>query len=330
MKKYLFVALAAAALAGCTNDEWVDNGTPQDGEDKVPILMSAGLEASVASTKAVVTGTTFPDNTTNLFRMVAYTSNSSFNGTEYFDESSRHDLPVSSRKDDGDNQVLYLTPAQYYDTDASTNLYFYAFAPGDNSWAYTAGATPTATYTIDGSDDVMYAKNTTGYNKTSTNKPNLAFTHLLRKLDFTIKAASGVEPGGAAVKSVSIATQNTKLTLNVTTGAITKWETPTALTVTPPTPVTIPANSAGAATIGSIMCQPAVTVQQEETLQVTVTLNDGNDTQLTGELKLTSPSGGDAGKAYTVNLEYSMKEILATATITDWVSAGGAITVPVQ
>ena len=330
MKKYLFVALAAAALAGCTNDEWVDNGTPQDGEDKVPILMSAGLEASVASTKAVVTGTTFPDNTANLFRMVAYTSSSAFTGADYFNESGRHDLPVGSRKDDSQQQVLYLTPAQYYDTEASTNLYFYAFAPGDDSWTYTAGATPTATYTISGDDDVMYAQNTTGYNKTSANKPNLAFTHLLRKLDFTIKAASGVEPGGAAVKSVSIATQNTKLTLNVTTGAITKWETPTVLTVTPSAPVTIPANSANAAPIGSIMCQPAVTEQQEETLQVTVTLNDGNDTQLTGELKLTSPSGGDAGKAYTVNLEYSMKEILATATITQWTSAGSAITVPVQ
>ena len=330
MKKYLFVALAAAALAGCSNDEWVDNGTPQGGEDKVPILMSAGLEASVASTKAVVTGTTFPDNTTDLFRMVAYTSNSSFNGTEYFDESSRHDLPVSSRKDDGDNQVLYLNPAQYYDTDAAVNLYFYAFAPGDNSWAYTAGATHTATYKISGDDDVMYANNTTGFNKNSASKPNLTFTHLLRKLDFTIKAAKDVDPAGAKVKSVSIASQNTKLTLNVTTGAITQWETSASLTATPASSVVIPASDASVATIGSIMCQPAVTEQQEETLQVTVTLDDGNSTQLTGTLKLTSPAGGDAGKAYTVNLEYSMKEILATATITEWVSAGVAITVPVQ
>ena len=328
MKKYVFAIMAAAALAGCTNDEWVDNGTPQDGEDKVPILMSAGLEASVASTKAPVNGTAFTAGE-DRFNLVAYTANT-LNGAEYFDGNF---VPM-----DGDNSsgsmIFSCDPAQYYPS--SGDLYFAAFAPVTGmTWTYATGANPTVKGTIDGSQDIMVANNEIGtaYNKSSQTRPALQFKHLLRRFDFDIKASADVDEVGANIKakSVTIVTaQKTSATLDLKAGTLSFAATPTAsLTYTLTTATKIPENDETALSLGSIMCE-AVTTNTQTTWDIKVTLEDGNDTELTGKLTFTPPTGGDAGKKYTVNLTYSLKEIQATATITDWVSAGGAITVPVQ
>lgn len=341
MKKYLFVALAAAALAGCSNDEWVDNGTPQDGEDKVPILMSAGLNVSV-DTKAAVTGDAFANGQaeSNLFNMVAFTGADPSNSNAYeWDGSSGSTpvLPVDATVE-GSTQIFHLNPAQYYPSDDDTKLYFFAYAPVATGWDYKNTGTPTATITITGQEDIMWANATnsgSGYTKanSASNRPNFAFTHKLRKFDFYIMAANGVDPAGAKVESVTIGGQITSASLNVTNGTLTfTGSNDKTLALTSGTGVDIATYSASGDgnLVGSIMCQP--TTGSNNNIAITVKLKDSN-AELKGTLDLTSiATSDDAGKQYKVKLEYTLTEILATASITPWTDAnnGAAITVPVQ
>lgn len=341
MKKYLFVALAAAALAGCSNDEWVDNGTPQGGEDKVPILMSAGLNVSV-DTKAAVTGNAFANGQagSNLFNMVAFTGVTPSNSNAYQWEGTSDPtavLPVDATYEDN-TQIFHLNPAQYYPSDDEEKLYFFAYAPVSGSWNYTNTGTPTATMTITGQEDIMWASATnsgSGYTKANSaaNRPAFAFTHKLRKLDFYIMAANGVDAAGAKVESVTISGQNTAASLNVSDGTLTfTGSNDQTLNITSQEGVEIAAyNASGDGNlVGSIMCQP--TTGSNNSIAITVKLKN-SDAELTGTLDLTSiATSDDAGKQYKVKLEYTLIEILATASITPWTDAnnGEAITVPVQ
>ena len=303
MKKYLFVALAAAALAGCTNDEWVDNGTPQDGEDKVPILMSAGLEASVASTKAVVNG--LPSTATeDLFAVNAYLAAGASGSTGGFTDAKVDYDPNAQNEDD---KFTFDGGSRFYPVNGD-ELEFYAYAPVGTTTGNNV------TFNITGEEDIMWAKNSEGSNAIGKDdaiagtQPKFALAHQLQQVKFQVKAGEGT-PANTAITKLVIKSVGTTVTLPVKTGAVTFGnEDLTAFSGSQELTST-------AADLKTVMFKPCTSFKIVATAggveypETTVTLSGTT----TG-----SKNAGDAGVACTVILTFTGVEIIPTATIANW------------
>lgn len=321
MKKLILSMAAVAALASCSNDE--SNVAPELDAKGTPIAVTAGIETSV-DTKAPVTGTAFADGASDLFRLVAYknatqTVPSDFS-TAYFNNSGKGDVNVNSKQGTDLNYQLLPDPAQYYPVEGEY-LYFYAFAPGgEDVWTFTPNATaPTAKITINGTQDIMWAKDETGIKKATSgvqSQPALNFAHKLMQVTFKAQADESFK-GTDNVTKLTINGVGTSVTLNVKEGTITSYGNENLVAYTNTTGVAIETDPK--VIVAGVMFKPTqnftITVETESGVKYENVAIDLGDAQ-----------SDKAGYSYVVTLNFKQTMIVPTATITAWKTGA---TVPV-
>ena len=214
---------------------------------------------------------------------------------------------------------LSFTNTQYYPADAE-KLYFYAYSPIVGAGDYTAGtasAAPAVAWTIDGTQDIMYANVVSGIGKVSAGttqpQPEFSFNHLLKQVRFKLVKGEGFGDGIYA-SSVKITNCRTQASLNLATGALT-------FTGNADQSIGFSGNYAiqkSGVEIGSLLCQAGETGLDIEIVAAGVTYK----TSVTLKSTSTDITAGGAGVSHLVTLTFIGTQIVPSATITDWVDAG--------
>lgn len=313
MKKLILSLAAVAALASCSQEE--GNNVPEIAQNGTPIAVSAGIETSVV-TKAPVTGTAFKDGELNLFRLVAYDNATQSKPTDfstpYFKNSGKGDVNVNSKQGSDSKYQLLPDPAQYYPADGNY-LYFYAFAPGgEGVWTFTPNASASATtaiITIDGTQDIMWARDETGIRKMqgTQTQPQLDFTHKLMQVTFKAQADESFT-GSDKVTKLTIKGIGTKVTLNPITGTVTfgsedldAYDNPTGVDI----------EKTAKDIVAGVMFRPS------QTITLDITTANGNTYQGV-EVDFGTTESDKAGYSYEVILNFKQTMIVPTASITEW------------
>lgn len=212
MKKILLVALAAAAMVGCSQNEEIENAG-QKAEIKFGTVVSnttKAVETNLAELQKEEVGfTVYAYNTGN-----EKISTASFSGISTFIEGKA--VKYTSPNWVLDDGTAYYWPEKDY-------VQFFAYGnPGTGTLTYIAptegSVYPSFTYTVAGVDaqtDLVVAK-VTDTNKTANGAGvNLVFSHALTQVNFTIKAG---DSNTYKIKKLSISGVNNKGTYGYNTG----------------------------------------------------------------------------------------------------------------
>lgn len=306
--------LILALLASCGKDGSPDlpnQGTAPDGT-RTAIVPTAILSVDASSMSRAlsgpVTGDKFPDGTEDLFAVTAYKGaaapTTDYSGA-YFDNAA-------VRSDNAG--VLSFSAPRYYPGDAE-KLYFYAYSPvSAGGYAVgTAGAAPTVTWTIDGQQDIMWAKEVTGLGKASAGaqpQPAFTFTHRCKQVRFFVKRDRNF-PAGDALTSLKITGAKTTAVLDLNTGDAVfggSGEIPVF---------------DGSMTMTETAAQAGDAVMFEPGQTFTVEAAAGGAVFSGVRITLSGDDAGQAGKNYKVTLTFHREEITASATVVaEWKDGG--------
>ena len=319
MKKLILSLAAVAALASCSQEE--SNNVPEVVPGNVPITVSAGIGTSVES-KAVVDGSQFAVGN-NVFSLVAYSSTSSSvaDYTTVYSEMG----PVNVNCVKAEPNDLELATPKYYPTDVNTKLFFYAYAPTTGS--FVAGNTttaPKASFTIDGTQDIMWAvanENSSGgiaKNPTNQEQPTLSFAHKLMQIDFKTKADASFA-GGDDVKVTKITIKNINIaySLDLVTGNLTATG---EANQTISTNEEMAINQTESSVFGALMV-----LLNNQNFTIDVIANG----QTYSNINVDLGENPVAGTRYTITLNFKNNQIDPDATIQPWTD-GKDVTIDVQ
>ena len=282
------------------------------GDPAAPILPGAGLAATVesrADLSGVVSGTTFPANTTKVFFVTGYS------GTAAPTNWSSPYIPNVAVNSGAGSALSFVTP-QYYPANTD-KVYFYAYSPAATYGAGSSSAAPTASWTLTGKQDVMWAKVDKGIAKNpvraSQEQPSFAFTHKLKQVTFKVKKDASFEDG-IKLTSLKIIGAKTSARLNLATGALTCSGSGdlTAFASTAGQTITATATAAGTA----VMFEPGTSFK--------VRAVAGGVTYADVAVTLSGTDAGTAGTSYEITLTFKRKEIAATASVASWTDGGRA------
>lgn len=310
MKKILtLAAIAAVALASCSNDEI------QQAENDGVIRLGAGM----VSTKAPVNSLTDLSGVGD--KVGIYAISAPWTATPLMQN-------VQTTAIDGTDGSISWSGVYNYPTDGS-NLTFYGYYPyaaegtsGNNYMVAPDGTTaPVLNFTTDGMQDVMYATPVTA-NKTTSPVGKLVFGHALTQLHFLAKKGTVAE--GTTIKSITLKNANSRCTLNMADGTLGIWGTPTAMAALADADVAIPAAEEEITGAKPLMIQPGLS----QVLVDVVTAKD--DSEETYEDIIIKPEGEDgtfeAGISYAITLTFNSKSdrvpIAIAAGVTPWVESG--------
>ncbi len=314
-----FCIVATALLCSCSKEP-VESFA--EGDPTSPILPDAGVAATVetkADLSGVVSGRTFPANTTKVFSVVGYKGTAA--PTTNWSSPYINNIAVNS----GASSALSFATSQYYPANGD-KVYFYAYSPVSGA-TYTAGtssAAPKVAWTITGTQDIMAAQVTTGIAKNpipaNQQQPTFPFTHKLKQVKFKIIKDNSFEDN-IKLTSLMIIGAKTAATIDVSTGNVTWGSTAGNLTVY--------SNATGqtltttAASVGSpMMFEPGTSFK--------VRAVAGGVTYADATVTLTGTNAGKAGYSHEVTLKFMRNEITPTATISDWTAVGTGSTVNVK
>ena len=224
MKSIIIYTLALMALTSCSKNEEAttpDNPTPQTPQTPREIRISAAIEASAQSkavTRADVTPLTGPiDGTADIAGIqflrkddVASKSSLSFEGVTAITGTRTKNDNNNSTTTDGDI-TFDGTPKPQYDLVNNHHAYFAAYYPAGT----VDTDTKTATFTIDGKTDILYAPlfDAGCYAAAgSVTSSTMTFSHALAQLEVVCKAESGVsidviKEVWGKIKKIEIATK---------------------------------------------------------------------------------------------------------------------------
>lgn len=350
MKKNLFFTLATAALlASCSseNDE-LFNTTPEGQSDELTEIKLSGTSLSVdadSSQKKVATRTAFegqPGTDNELLALVPLSTKSKdYSSTHQWD--GEHGT-VSFKGQDKTG----FTQAKHYPALATTPIYMVGLYPADE-WETL---TTTATHTIDGKTDLMFAPEQTTTKANAANPPTLTFYHLLTKLNIVLKGAStddidawgeitelklaqslgtGLQtpPNSVTVTLGDNAEGENKITPSYTgeaTGGLNCYKAKTNDAVTTGTSLQINNNTN---VVGAYVLAPPVsastgsdykllikTTKHTESIEKEINLMQTNGT--------TEFTGDTMGKAFTITLNFKASVIEVKATVNPWEEGGKA------
>lgn len=214
---------------------------------------------------------------------------------------------------------------KYYPETGYVN--FYAYYPKVESPTYETSAIK-ASYTIDGTQDIMWATpvdGTSAIPKAKSNngtaptqqQPNFAFVHKLQQIKFCLKAGTGwdTSDNNSKVKSISITNTYKTVSLNVVTGELTWTGGSDALLVPTGGNGSYEVKSGAGNTLSDVlMIKP-----DQNSLNLTVTLVGGTVYTLTG-ITFTPA----AAKSHLITLTFNRAEIEPTVTYTAWDTGTGA------
>lgn len=300
MKKLIVSLLAMAALASCETAEEKSLPEPTPDNNLVSIELSAKVYGMEATTKAEMTNT-LSGKTIGLYGVKEGTTTNKYEwtATPYFNNSGTVTVEAEN--------VISFTEKLYYPQD-NKKVKLFAFYPKETVTGPGAGTAPTVTYTIDGTQDILYGTATSVAlkDKAADTKVDLTLNHKLAKLDFKVVAGTGFETGHKITKIV-VTNTHTSLILNLDDGSLTPTGNAAdikAYTHATGTEIT----TTTSALLGTVLVEAGVSYG------LTVSI-DGDDTNTYTVTGLTSPN---IAHYQTVTLTFKGTEIAATAKSGEW------------
>lgn len=284
MKKFMFLAMVAALISGCSSD---DEYSPVTKEAPVEIKLNAGI-FDIKTRAPINTG----QSVTAKFVASASTGDYSTNlwsATGTFTAATTASAAFS------------FTPPQYYPTNGST-VYIKGYYPQGTLTGNTATFSET-----DGSNDVMITSEVSG-SKATSGALGFTFNHLLTQLQFTFKAGPGFPTSGKTVTSISIKNQQTPASLNVNDGTVTYNPVGSGFTLT------------GTYAISGDPGTTATVYPMVKSGTTTVVLGIIADGVIYPDVTVSLTT--ETGKAHNITLTFTPKEITATAIVTAWITGG--------
>lgn len=214
-------------------------------------------------------------------------------------------------------------------------VYFIGLYP--KTWSTPAGTS--ATHTVTGRDDLLYAPQVTGEYATAT-PPTLHFYHLLTWLRFKVVADDAeVRDAWGKLKSIQLNAQPTSVSLDLSAAPIDPKNTNVydKLTFTGSSPMslygtgtntTFPAADYTLPTtpteVAYVLCRPVVATNALNSYEYTLTLSTEHRSNVTVNIDLKDAvdafySGNTIGQQFEVTLRFTMGKTLAVATqVTGW------------
>lgn len=328
MKKLVFSMLAMAALVSCTSESDPIEEMKGDGPDKVEIKMKAAVgitsKAPVTSNTAgildkALTGIQF-------LKAEDIAANPDWNAI---------DKVASTADITADNLAtgkISLAQKLYYNANETLKSWLIGYFPACTDATYPSSTHKgTLQWTIDGSQDILFANEVKGSKADGDQISDITFKHKLLQLQFKFKADDdqAITTWGKVTniavktkKSGNLSDLNTILTC--TLPSTFTWSDPGELLVlkateTPSTsyddspistsdPITLTKNS----TLGGYIMVESLTTVNDYFLVITTE----NATNV--EVPITLGGAPAEGSAYEVELTFKAKEITPTAKITEW------------
>ena len=293
MKKVLFSILTLGALVSCSSEEVLDNA----GNDKVEIKLNAG----VITTKAPIESDGSGNPSVKVDNVQFLRSDGTADWTTLTSATFTGTIETT--------QVITVAEGktQYYPIDG-TNTNILGFYP-----AATSIATGKASFTIDGSQDIIYATPVSGSKSSAIG--NLQFAHKLTQFKFVLKRDNS---GSSDISNVvvSVKSANSTFDMDLADGTLSTWATPIT---------TIKPIDGGTATIaGSSESQGIMLEPELSSIVLSVSATGFPDQEIT----IDGTDGGkfETGKAYTLTLTFKAKTIAGEASIANWQegTAGGS------
>lgn len=345
MKKLYVPVLALLTLASCSKSELANRPVVEN--DMVEIMATS--KALTIETRAPFEGSIASDNT-----LTAVVLGSTSTG-DYTETTPRYCDGEMTFTDDNTTAVSFATP-QYYPVSDAT-IYLCALYP--TALADWKDIATTAKYTFDGKTDVMAAAEVNGKKSTAMagTVPSFEFKHLLTKLVVKVKAENeaaqnvwGDITGITLVKAMNgdvfdtaevtlatgAATTGTAFSNPATDGmafyridaaaytdnAVDDADNKIALTTT--------AEEVAYSLVAPITAENGVkhfTLSVDTKLGETVTTKEVSFDLYKAKVGEEDPavfSGDTQGKAFEITLTFKATEIVAKATVTDWVKGGNS------
>lgn len=350
MKKLYVPVLALLTLASCSKSELANRPVVEN--DMVEIMATS--KALTIETRAPFEGQIASDNTLTAVVLGSTTT---------ADYTTRYCDGTITFADDTNAKGFDTTPKYYPVSDAT--VYFCALYP--TALADWKDIATTAKYTFDGKTDVMAAAEVNGKKSTAMagTVPSFTFNHLLTKLIVKVKAdgdaavgvwgditgislvkanngdvfdtaevtlatgaaATGTAFSNAAADGMAFYRIDATATPAYTDNAVDDADNKIALTTT--------AEEAAYSLVAPIIAENGVkhfALKVDTKLGETVTTKEVSFDLYKAKVGEEDPavfSGDTQGKAFEVTLTFKATEIVAKATVTDWVK-GGNTEVPIQ
>lgn len=234
-----------------------------------------------------------------------------------------NDVKTSAIDADG---KLHWAGTYYYPLEETRYVEFFAYHPyaeigteGDN-YVEMSGSddAPVLFFTLDGSQDVMYAGPVVGNVSTAPGK--LKFRHALTRLTFALYDPDGGY-AGAALNGITFQQVNTRGSMNIENGTLGAWSETQDLTMNM-TPTAIDAIAQPQNIEGDMMLEPG-----QSEFFITVHTSDG-DVRNVRIMPKTNADGSAAdvfaaARSYRITLKFDKKQdIESSATVEDWQFGG--------
>lgn len=279
MKKYLYIALAAAALTSCSSDDTLD---VVQGE-----AITFGNAFVGNSTRAIDPSYSNAANKIQSFQLFGTVNNVNI----YNDVKVENKKAANSNEEAGYGNVWYCPVKQYWVSDA--NYVFAAVVDAKKINTNDKGIPTSLEYTLDGETDMLYNKVERINNTTMV---EFEFTHLLSKVYFSF---------------VNNMTADSKYTYKVTDVKITSGLATTGVyTIGATTPWALGSTKTGSLEFGNI----GGTAENEAATVLTY-----NAPTTSKDAKLIIPGNQTLAISYTVELLYNgepVKSETKTASVT--------------
>lgn len=332
MKRIIILTLSAALVLSSCHKHEVEGISNRCG-----IYLSAGT----AETKSPYTGSV-PSGSEPLNALVCVsTYEGSFPHNEGEDGTADGTIGqhIQAQFLSGSSQLIN---GAYYNKEHVKPVHFTAFHPQSDSWTFTTDGEhgTRASFTFDGSDDVMFAPCVTGQYEAAP--PRLEFSHLLTWIKLEVKAESeAVATAWGPLKTVNI-TSASNVSISIDSGE-------TAFTA----PVSIPFYQTGnpdeefpaeegytlttsMTEVAYILCAPVIATDRDpyetgnvvRTAEYNINISSGYRQNITVPVDLmkdkdTYFTGTTMGSQYTLSLTFKMGNTIAvSASITDWETGG--------
>lgn len=304
--KPLCLLLVAASLCACSKSE---SGEQLPGGEAA-IRLSAGLlSASVQSKAPINSGDTFTPAVAGWesSATASYTAAPTWNTTT-------SEITASTTA-----QAVTLTDQQVYNADKTVKTYMKAWYPQGMLTNGTVTFTADDSYKGDGTDDVLLAGELSGDKSDRENKV-LAFEHLTTQLKFVVKAGTGLAED---TKLTKIELKNVEVPsgINLTTDALLSSSKSVLAVPGIDGNLVIGTTETGDAAGSPLMIVPPS--GNTVTLKVTTSGTEFDNIVAT----IDTDTKFEAGKAYTITLTFSQKNIELSATLAEWSPGTGSGTV---
>lgn len=295
MKKLMMSIFIVTALASCSSEnEIIDNGGIK-GDERVEIKMRANIldvqTKAIINKGAAFTGTVFYSLTTNNYTS-AQTAKVDFktDGTGTLPTGTTWYYPIA------DTDLAYL--CGYYSETSTEDA-----------------ANNKVNFTIDGSNDIMFASQISGKRSESDTKPlTLTFNHKLTQIQLKAKKSSEVTDTDLKINSITVKTAKKTAFFDKATGKF-DFDNDTK------EDLSVPTNSLPSAALGTTTAETGTLLLAPETeYTLSIVTNKGTFDNVKIQPKAQDGSASDfkESTAHEITLTFSQKEVTPSAEVGEW------------